>query len=464
MTTDNKRSTILEGNLTMALAGLTLPIFISDLIQRGYAIVDLFFLGKLGAIPLASITYLEPLQTGIIAIAGGMCMAATSIIARSVGGGRYHRARMNLGNLLMISFVFSLMIGFMGMFFTRNILELIKTREEIFEACYSYLRPILMGAPFTFLNMLYVAVRQAEGDTKKPLILSGFSLGLNALLNPIFIFHMNLGITGAAITTVLSRAFLGGYIVYDLLTSKKRLKLERAHFRVKRSIVRTIVSIASPATMSRVVYSVGKMILYTYCIKYGAVAMAVFGSGIMIQDSVFLIIRSIGAANIVVAGQNLGNKNYGRVRDGLKRSALAALILGVTGVTLLIIFPREIGGLVIKEVEILERITFFFRTTSYTHILFGLCGIYEGFFIASGDSKFIMKMNMLKFWILRIGLLLILDTFTNLGEYSVWIALSLSNSTILPLYIHKYRKIMRDIAGKDIFERKDSERAGLEFN
>ncbi len=462
MKSNEDKNRILEGNLAVAMAYMTLPMFLSDLIQRGYAIVDLFFLGKLGAVPLASITYLEPLQAGIIAIAGGVSMAATSIIARSVGGGRFNRAKVNLGNLLLISFFFSLIISIVGVFYTRDILELIKTREEIVEECYRYLRLTLIGAPFTFLNMLYIAVRQAEGDTKKPLILSGVSLGLNALLNPIFIFYMNLGITGAAMTTVLSRALLGVYVVYDLFTSRRRLKVERSDFRIKRGILRSIVSIATPATVSRIVYSVGKMILYTYCVKYGAVAMAVFGSGIMIQDTVFLIIRSIGAANIVFVGQNLGRRNYIRVRESLTTASRISLVIGITGVLILIIFPREIGGLVIKESEILERIALFFRTTSYTHILFGLCGIYEGFFIASGDSKFIMKMNMLKFWILRIGLLLILDTFTSLGEYSVWIALSLSNSTVLPLYIHKYRRVMKQVGGRDIFSRKRV--PGLKFS
>lgn len=446
------RNGILEGNLSLAMATLALPIFLSDLIQRGYAIVDLFFLGKLGAVPLASITYLEPLQAGIIAIAGGVSMAATSIIARSIGGGRYEKARLNLGNLLLISMFFSLIISIVGLFYTRTILDLIRTRSEIIEECYRYLKIILIGAPFTFLNMLYIAVRQAEGDTKKPLMLSAVSLGLNALLNPIFIFYMELGIAGAAFTTVLSKAVLGIYVIYDLAGSEKYLKIEKRHFRIKRTVVRSIVAIASPAAMSRVVYSVGKMILYTYCVKYGAVAMAVFGSGIMIQDSVFLIIRSIGAANVIISGQNLGSKNYERVKRSIKISSNTALVISIAGVTALVAFPRAIGGLIIKEPDILERIVLFFRTTSYTHILFGLCGIYEGFFIASGDSKFIMKMNMLKFWVLRIGLLLLLDRFTNLGEYSVWIALNLSNSTILPLYILKYRKVIRALEGTVRFD------------
>ncbi len=436
----NKREAILSGNIVKILFKLSLPLTLNNLIQISYSLTDMFFLGKLGSSPIAAIAFLDPVQAGILALAMGLNVAGISIISRNMGAGRYEEVNKNTGGIISVAVFSSLLISITGVFFTENFLDLMSVNDDIYDLCYAYLKPMLIGAPFIFFNQIYIGIKQGEGDTIKPFVLSLISLVLNVILNPIFILKLGLGIYGAALTTLIARGALGIYALWSLFSGKGLIKVKFKDLIVAKDRLIQIIKIAVPSGMSKIIYAIGKVILYSYCFKYGTKAMAAFATGNRLQDLVFVMMPSLGAATATLVGQNIGNKNIVRIDSIIKKTTQISFSIGILGGMLLIIFAREMAGLMLKDTEVLSKTVLYLRMTTGAFVFFAITHIYEGVFTSAGEAKFLMAMNFIKFWFLRIGLLVLFDRFINIGEYSIWVAFSLSNSVVLPYYIYVYRK------------------------
>lgn len=306
-------------------------------------------------------------------------------------------------------------------------LGLLRLEGDLLYLGSSYLKIVLLGTIFTFINTCYISIKQAEGDSMRPLYLNIFSLVLNIILNPILIFSMNLGIIGAAIATILSKGILAGYGMYDIFMGSG-LKIERAHLTITRSEFKKIVAIGLPAIIAKMASPIGNILINSHAVAYGPTLLASVGLGNKINSILFSMNTSLCAAMTTITGQNLGNNNPHRVKEAVKKMATLSVILGVIGTFTILYFSNSIVRTFSSDPEVISTTKEFLKVTVPTVFTWGVYQIVSGVYQGAGFTKISMYITLIRLWLIRIPLIFILDHF--IGGRSLWYSTAIATNAI----------------------------------
>jgi len=423
-----RRELIVNGNLYKVILSIALPLMLSELIQRAYTLTDMYFMGRLGSIQVAALTFVDPLINVILSAGLGLSVPMLAIVSQSIGAKNYEKAKVSIGNLICLALISSVIIGLYGMFFSRATLETLQIKGELLNTSSAYLKIVLTGTLFTFLNVCYTAVKQAEGDTLKPLYMNLTSLLCNVILNPIFIFKMGLGIQGAAIATVISKFLLSCYGMYDIFYLGSGLKIDMSYIRINKSQFKTILILGLPAIITKCTTPSGHVVINSYAVKYGTHVLAAFGLGNKINSIFFSLSTSLSTAMTTIAGQNLGAGNIDRVKSAVKKTTILSLITGGIGTFTVLTFSESILSKFSTDPAVIKTATEFFWVVTPTVLVWGIFQIVLGVYQGAGYTKISMLISIIRLWVMRIPLVIILDKFV--GERSLWYSMSVSNYVI----------------------------------
>ncbi len=432
MMQNSNREKILRGNLKKAILTLALPIMLGNAVQTIYQVVDLFWVSRLaeGDNAVAAVNFVWPIIFVTIAFGIGINIAGTSIISQFTGLNKEREARQVAGQLLSFSFLFSLILGLLGFFWGRHLLLLTGAEGAMLELSWDFLQIIFAGMPTMFVFFAFQSIKQGQGDTLTPMILAGSSVVLNIILDPIFMFTLNMGISGAAWATVVSRAlasFAGLYLIFATDNGLRVLPGDLP-FRVK--LLKKIVRVGLPAALGNSVEGLGFMVLNIFVLSFGSFTVAAFGIGNKINSLVLMPAMGIGMALAAIVGQNLGADQIDRATRAVKEAIkIAVLILAVGGGTLFFLAPRVVG-IFSSEPVVLEQGIYYLRLISLSIPLMGIFQPFVGAFQGSGHTVTAMLITTGRLWGLRIPLILLLNNLTPLAEKSVWYAMAASNLLI----------------------------------
>jgi len=429
---NTNRDRILNGNIRAVLLSLALPVMLANAIQTIYGVVDTFWVSKLadGDMAVAAINYIGPLIGVAMALGIGMNIAGISIISQFVGLGRETEARKVAGQLVSFSFVFSAVLGIGGLAVGKTIVAATGADGLILKYGWDYLSIILLGAPTMFVFFAFQSIKQAQGDTFTPMLLSGASVVLNIFLDPLFMFTFNMGVAGAAWATVISRALCTVAGLYLLFFSDNGLRLHFKDLRFNAKILGKIVKIGFPAGFGQSIEGLGFMIMNVFVLSFGEFSVAAFGIGNRINSLILMPAMGIGAALAAVIGQNLGANQIERAVQAVKESLLLSVtVLTVGGVAMCFASPY-IVGIFTKEPVVLEQGIYYLRLISLSIPLMGVFQSFVGCFQGSGHTFMAMMVTSGRLWALRIPLILVFKYFTPLAEKSVWWAMVTSNLLI----------------------------------
>jgi putative MATE family efflux protein len=345
----DKKEMILGGNIYKALLILAFPIMINSLIQTLYSVVDGIWVSKISSVHFAATAFVFPVNFLVISVGIGIFVAGMAILSQMVGAGEEDKARQYTAQFLAISIVTSVFFTIIGVAFTPYIVKWMGATGDIAKYGTTYLRITFLEIPFVFLFFNINAIKSAQGDTVTPTVLSSLSVVLNIVLDPIFIFALNMGIAGAAWATVLSRAALMFYGVKVIFSKENKLKPDFTNFRFDKEIIKEIVKIGLPATIGQAGAAAGFIILNGFVVSYGTATMAAFGMVNRIIAMVQQPAMAIGSALTAVIGQNIGAKNCTRVYESFRKASILSLTLGIGGGLLLIVFSTGIINFFIQS-------------------------------------------------------------------------------------------------------------------
>lgn len=432
MMQNTNREKILRGNLKKTILTLALPIMLGNAIQTIYQVVDLFWVSRLadGDNAVAAINFVWPIIFVTIAFGIGINIAGTSIISQFTGLNREREARQVAGQLLSFSFVFSLTLGLLGFFWGRNLLMLTGAEGAMLELSWQFLKIIFAGMPTMFVFFAFQSIKQGQGDTLTPMILAGSSVVLNIILDPIFMFTLNMGISGAAWATVVSRALASFAGLYLIFATDNGLRVLPADLPFRLKILKKIVRVGLPAALGNSVEGLGFMVLNIFVLSFGSLTVAAFGIGNKINSLVLMPAMGIGMALAAIVGQNLGADQIDRAtRAVIEAIKMAVLILAVGGGTLFFLAPLVVG-IFTSDPVVLEQGIYYLRLISLSIPLMGIFQPFVGAFQGSGHTVTAMLITTGRLWGLRIPLILLLNNLTLLAEKSVWYAMAVSNLLI----------------------------------
>lgn len=443
MEVNQRKNLILNGNMYKLIITLSLPIMINNLIQTLYNLADGVWVSKLGSVQFGATSFVWPVNFLFISLGIGLSIAGTSLLSQLIGASKYKEANKYASQLVAISLIASIIFAALGYILSPFIIKLMGGTGELGEFSNIYLKITFLDMPVTFLFFNYSSIMNAQGNTITPTILSGISAILNVILDPIFIFTLNMGIAGAAIATLLSKAILAVLGIYMLFNSSMHIKLSFKNFKFDKEIVKKIVDVALPSSIGQSGSALGFIVLNSFIVSYGNATIAAFGMVNRITSLVSQPAMGIGAALTAIVGQNLGCNQIERIKEAFIKSMKLTITFGAIGCFILIWRDEQIINFFIQSrdsADVISQGITYLQYISYSMPLMGIFSVLQGIFQGSGHTKYSMSMEVGRLWFVRLPMILMFKYFTTIGPSGIWFSMCFSNFIICVYGYVMYRK------------------------
>ncbi len=425
------RKRIVEGNIFKTMVWLAWPILVANLVNISYNLVDAFWLGKIGKETFGAPTVSWPLINLIYSIGFGYSGAGISLISQYYGAGDYEMAEKSASQFIAYSIYMALVLCIFGFTASPYLLYLMGVPPDIYGLAVQYTKTIFLGLPIVLLGYAYIAISNSIGDTRTPTILNIISSTVNIILDPVMIFGLYglpaMGVIGAAIATIISRAIVsvvGGYILFKgYLGIRIRVK----YFRLEGWWLRKIFSIGTPLAIQRSSNSLGFTIMMSIVSRFGSVVVAAYGVAIRIIDVLTAITVALQRSTSIMIGQNVGAEKYDRAWRIAKISLLSIFIMLLLGSLVIFVYRSHLVSVFISEPEVIVEGSKIISIFTWSIPFFGLFFMAGAIATGSGHTRFFAVISIIRLWALRIGLSILFALILGYGSTGVYVAMTLSN-------------------------------------
>lgn len=406
------------------------PAFIGVFVNALYNIVDRIFIGQgVGAEALSGISVIFPVM--LIMMAFGMLIGIGSGVIVSINMGKkdMDRAEKTLGTSFTLMIIVSVIIMIVTYALKVPILRSFGSTEETFQYANDYLDIILGGVIFMVVGFSLNNIIRSEGNAKIAMISMLLSSVTNLILDPIFIFVLDMGVKGAAYATVISMFVLMLWVLYHFIKSKRSvIKLRLQNIRVNWEIMIEIVAIGMAPFSMQIAGSFVQGLLNKKLIEFGG-DLAVGAMGI-INSVITLVVMAIVALNMAsqpIIGFNYGAKSVDRIKQALRITLIAATLISVAAFALIEAFPGIIIKLFNNDSETLYKLASNgLRLVILAFPIIGFQVVASNFFQAIGKAGLSLFATLIRQVIVLIPLLFILPGFW--GINGIWISFPISDS------------------------------------
>lgn len=316
-------------SIPKAVAKNSIPAIISMMVVFVYNIADTFFIGQTGdELQVAAITLSMPVFSLFIAAGVLLGIGGTSMISRALGEKRVEYAK----HVSAFAFYASIIIGLVLMVtfwvFMPSLLNIIGVSADTVDYTRNYLMYLAIGAPFIILSQTFSNIIRSEG--KSTLAMKGMMLGTitNIILDPILILGFDMGVSGAAIATVIGNMFGAAFFIFYLVSGKSILSIKPKDFMIKNGVLLGVLAIGIPASLNNLMLSVANIFLNNFLMSYGDIQLAAMG--VAVRANLIMIFVQIGLGQGIqpLVGYSYGAKDFDRLRGIIKFSIITAVILG----------------------------------------------------------------------------------------------------------------------------------------
>ena len=428
---NENREAILNGSITETLFKLSWPIMVGNTMQVLYNLADTFWVGKLGANSVAAISVGFPLVFLLISIGGGMTIAGTTLVAQYTGSDDKEMANHAAGQIFILVVFLSIIFGTAGFIFDRTILGWIGAPQSIMADAVAYLDIIFAGVAFMFVFFVFTALLRGVGDTKTPMKMIVSSTIFNIVLDPFLIlgwgFFPAMGVRGAALATVISRALAGVYGIYLLFTGKKGIKLKFKNLVPDFELQKRIIKLGTPSAAEQSIIALGMTFLMGIVSEFGTLAVAAYGIGNRILSVVMMPMRGLSMATTTMVGQTMGADDADRA-EKIAWTAVA-LTFGLMMILILItqIFPAQIISVFNDNSEVVEIGVAFLKIVGLSFGFLGVRIVIGGSFRGAGNTVAAMVLAVVALWGFRVPLAKLLSEYFQMGTTGIWWGMFISN-------------------------------------
>ena len=310
---------------------LAVPIMIGMGIQTLYTIIDMIFIGRLGGDAIASVAFNMPIFFFVMGLSFGLGNGVTASIARFIGSNDKVNADNSAEHAVAMALAISLILTVSGLLFGKQILLFIGCTNDILPLAWDYLKVSCYGISFGVFSGFFRSILAGEGEMKLPMVVAGLGTVLNTILDPIFIFYMDLGVAGAAWATTISQIVVCLVFIYMLFVKNHtyvRFKLK--DFSYSSYIIYDIIKVGIPVSMSMVVMALGQLVFNRLLVNFSTDAVAAYQIGGRVDMIVFLPIFGIASALTTIVGMFYGADEFEKIKSislyGIKSSFLITTI------------------------------------------------------------------------------------------------------------------------------------------
>ena len=352
------RINLLEGNILPALSALALPIMATSLIQMAYNLIDMIWIGKIGASAVASVGAAGMfmwLSNGLATLAK---MGGQIKVGHALGAQKKEDAASYAQSSIQMGIVFAIGFGILSIVFADEMIGFFQLNSaQVIQDAKLYLMITCGLVIFSFMNQIFTGILTAMGNSRTSFIATGIGLVLNIMLDPLFIFGFGaippMGVAGAAIATVLAQLVVMLLFLHTIL--RDTVLFSNVHILHSYSSQHTmeIFRIGLPSAVQSMLLSGISMVIARLIAGWGDAAVAVQKVGSQIESISWMTAEGYAAALNSFVAQNHGAKNTDRIREGYRLSMIVMLSWGVFCSLVLIVFPQLIFQVFIQEAEVL---------------------------------------------------------------------------------------------------------------
>ena len=424
-----QKTTILEGSLFHAMLVIAVPVVLSSMLQTMYNLTDTYWLGRIGTAPLAAINLVTPVQSTVIHFGSGLTVAGSVMIAQFVGAGKQQDASEMASQIFTCAMMFAMFFISLLLFLTPALVDWLGADPETHVHAVSYLRVVILDMPFLFAVNLYHSVRQAQGDTLRPLLLNLLGISLNLALDPLLMVVWHLGASGAALATVISKAVPAAVCFRLLFRKQETIHIERQWMRPQGEKLRNILTIGLPTALGGATMQLGFLLMSRNVIAYGQQAMAAYGIGNKVKTLISLPANGIGSAVSTIVGQNMGAGKTDRAEKGYHIGMISAVIFLLAGG--LILSRPAVSTAIVRifsdDEAVIAMAADFLSLMAFWCWTNGILNATTGLFQGTGHTEVTMFSDVSRLWVYRFATLYVCETVLQLGVRSVWLSVVVSN-------------------------------------
>ena len=417
-----------KGSLRKAIFLLAVPMILEMCMESVFAVVDIFFVSKLGSAAAATVGLTESVLTIIYSLAIGLSMAATAMVARRVGEKNHEAAAEAGAQTLIICIVISMIISIIGAFFAADILQLVGASPEILSIGSNYVSIMLIGNLVIMLLFLINGIFRGAGNAAIAMKSLWLANLCNIILCPVMIHFY--GLTGAAIATTTGRGIGVLYQLYNLQKGKGIIQIKWNHFKPIWSVILSVLNIASTGALQFIIASASWIFMAKIISGYGSDAIA--GYTIAIRLIIFFLMPAWGLSNAAatLVGQNLGAKQIERAEASVWKTAkYNAVFMGIVSVLFITAAPFFVG-LMSKEPMVITTGTSALRIISFGYLFYGVGMVMMNAFNGAGDSRTPTLINFFWFWVFQIPVAYYLSGAANWGTNGVFWAIVTTETAV----------------------------------
>jgi putative MATE family efflux protein len=432
------------GSLNRAILLLAIPMVLEMVLESLFAVVDVFWVGRLGADAIATVGLTESLLSLVFAVGLGLSLSTTAMVARRIGEKDKGGAAVAGVQAIVLGLGVSLAIGLPCFFLAPRLLQLMGASPQVVTVGSGYARIALGGSGAILMLFLNNAIFRGAGDAAIAMRLLWVSNIINLVLDPCLIFGWGpfpkLGVTGAALATFTGRSIGVGYQFYRLLRGSERIRILRQHVRLNFAVLLRLVRVSLTGILQFAIAHTSWIGLVRIVSIFGSAALA--GYTIAIRIVIFVILPSWGLSNAAatLVGQNLGAKQSERAASSVWRTGFYNMIfLGIIGL-LFVTFAEPIVKLFTHDPQVVPLAASCLRIISYGNIGYAYGMVMLQAFNGAGDTVTPTIVNFFGFWLLEIPLAYFLAIPMHLQARGAYISIVAAEAAIAAVSIVLFKQ------------------------
>lgn len=424
-----------KGSIPAALIILAIPMILEMSMESLFAIVDTFFVSKLGAESIAVVGLTESVLALIYAVGVGLSIGATATVARRVGEKDLDGAARTATHVVYLGVTVSLVMAAIGVIFAPNILKVLGAEPHVIELGVPFMR-IMMGTNLVIVFLFLLnGIFRGAGDAAIAFRVLVIANGLNILFCPLFIFGIGpfpeLGVTGAAVATVCGRGAGVLFAAWALFGRRNgRLEVRREHWTFDPKLLWGLITLSGNAVLQFLIATASWSGLVMIVAGFGSIAIAGYQIGLRVI--IFVLLPAVGLANAAatLVGQNLGAGQPERAERSVWMAGfINAALLGFAGL-FFVLFSDLVVSIFTTDPNVAQYGRDCLRIVGYGYAFYGLGMVMESSFNGAGDTWTPTYLNFFIFWLFEIPLAYVLAYHFGFGPQGVFWAITLAFSLL----------------------------------
>ena len=420
--------------LRRAIFLLAVPMILELVMESTFAVVDIYFVGKLGSSAVATVGLTETYLFLLYAVAMGLAVAVTAVIARRVGEKRTEDAGLSAVQSLLIALMVSIPFAVGGLFFSKELLALMGGDAWVIEEGFRYTQWMLGGNAVIVFLFVINAIFRGAGDAAIAMRVLWIANGINILLDPLLIFGWGfipaMGIEGAAIATTTGRGIGVLIQLWVLFKGGKKIRVYVSHLHVNVKVMLNILRTSIGGIGQMIVAMTSWIFLMRILANVGSEAVA--GATIALRVMMFTMMPAWGLSNAAatLVGQNLGAGRPDRAESAVWKIGFYNMIFLVSVSFVYFFYNEDLMRIFTDDARVISIGGEWIRILSYSFFVYGWWMVSTQAFNGSGDTKTPTKINLVFFWLIQIPLAYLLAIHFEWQHSGVFWAVFFSETSV----------------------------------